>query len=398
MDRVPTVRTSPTPNSGMGAAPFCSPLSPRWRRAMAGAALMAGAAGLPPGLAAPPVTPAPAADLVAAHRWLERLASATRLEQPLTLVVRTAAAPSCPSASLACLRMSSLPSPLGGGYFVPFLMALVQQTDALGADPPAALAVANRTVVLHLPPTVMRSFRSAPADGATPDLTACLLARELTALQLGQPEKRAEAFANIHTTLAAEIAEAAKGGQRAQANRELGLFLFSPLLMTLSKATSPNEANPLSRDLLSSPHWLVLSGQAAPIAEALDGFSKLPEEALKKAWPELDGAFAMAAQDRLELVETQRRAAQEGALGLLAEAGLDPRPCAEVYQPAVTGDRLNSAVAVWERTRAHPAVAKRTLPRSFQPDGSSVVIFPPGAGAGPRPGAGAGGESGESQR
>jgi hypothetical protein len=361
-----------------------------------GLALTAVSGSPPPTLAAPPVAPAPAAELVTAHRWLERLAAATRLDQPITLVLNTAQPAPCPSPSLACLRMSSLPSPLGGGYFVPFLMALVQQTDAVGADPPAALAGANRTVALHLPPTVMRSFQAASPDGPTPDLTACLLARELAALRLGHPAQRTEAFDRIHSTLAETIAAAAKGAHRDQANRELGLFLFSPLLMTLSKATSPNEANPLSRDLLTSPHWLVLSGQAEPVAAALDSFSKLPEESLKKAWPTLDGAFAMAAQDRLELVETQRRVAQETALGLLAEAGLDPRPCAEVDQPPVTGAPLTSAVAVWERTRANPAVTKRTLPRRFLPESNSVVIFPPSAATGA--GAGTGGGSGGSQR
>lgn len=313
-----------------------------------------------------------------AHRWLERLAVAARIDQPITLELRKGHAAPCPSPadSLACLRMRSLPSPVGGGFFVPFLMALLQQTDALAADPPAALALANRTLQLHLPPPLLQTVQARSPEEATPDLTACLLARELTALQLGQPAQRARAFEGIHSELASRVAASARGAHNVQSNKELGLFLFSPLQMALSKATSPSHTNPLSQELLSSPHWLVLQRHAAPVAEAIGSFQTLPEEALKKAWPDLDGAFAMAAQDRLELVESQQRAAQEGALPLLAEAGLDPRPCAAYYQPAVVGARLDGATAIFERMRANPALAKRTLPRRFLPETNSVVIFP----------------------
>jgi len=145
-----------------------------------------------------------------------------------------------------------------------------------------------------------------------------------------------------------------------QSNKDFGLFLFSPLQMMLSKATTPNRANPLNEELQESPHWQVLSRRAPAVAEALGSFGNLPEESLKKAWPGLDGAFAMAAQDRLELVEKQQGAALNGALMLLAEAGLDPRPCTVLGLAAVDG-------------------AQRTLPRSFLPETNTVVIFPAGA-------------------
>ena len=93
-----------------------------------------------------------------------------------------------------------------------------------------------------------------------------------------------------------------------------------------------------------------MRGQAEPVAVAQDNFSELPEDSLKKAWPTLDSAFAIAAQDLLELEESQRRAVQEVVLGLLA---------------------------LWQRSRANPAVAKRAWPRRFLPESNSVVIFPP---------------------
>jgi hypothetical protein len=112
-----------------------------------------------------------------------------------------------------------------------------------------------------------------------------------------------------------------------------------------------------------------------PFAHARDRV----KESLKKAWPGLDGAFAMAAQDRLELVEKQQGAALNGALALLAEAGLDPRPCTVLGLAAVDGARLTGAMAAFERAKANPAVAQRTLPRRFLPETNSVVIFPAGA-------------------
>jgi hypothetical protein len=194
-----------------------------------------------------------------------------------------------------------------------------------------------------------------------------------------------QAFEGIHNGLAAAIAAASKGARNAQSTKEFGLFLLSPLQMMLSKATSPNRANPLNQELQDSPHWLVLSRQAPGVAEAMGSFADLPEESLKKAWSNLDGAFAMAAQDRLEVVEKQQRAAQERALMLLADAGLDPRPCAALSPAAVAGARLAEAVATFERTRPDQAVATRSLPRRFLPDANTVVIFPAGTRAGAQP-------------
>jgi len=43
-----------------------------------------------------------------------------------------------------------------------------------------------------------------------------------------------------------------------QGKQELGRFLMSPLLMALSKATTPDPANPLSATLLRPGHWRLL--------------------------------------------------------------------------------------------------------------------------------------------
>jgi hypothetical protein len=365
--------------------------------------------------AAVPASSAPSPELVAAHRVLERLAAAAQIEQPLTLVVRTGPARACPSSttqgstsgyarieeatanlhaetlpagpSLACLRTSALPSALPSGFFGPFVVALQQQSDPFASEPPAVLAVAGRTLLLHLPgppagrpspPPSRAGATSAvpPSRGLETDAAACLLARELAALQLGQPEQRAKAFEDVHRGLANSLQKSAQSAHSAQSTREVGQFLLSPLLMMLSKATTPSEPNPLSRQLQASPHWLVLSRYATPVAEALGSFGDLPEEALKKAWPSFDPAFAMAAQDRLELVERHQATAQDAALLLLAEAGIDPRPCAALYRPAVDAARLASVTAAWERARTNPAVIRRTLPRRFQPEKEAVVIFP----------------------
>jgi len=375
--------------------------------AMLGATLWGHAAHGLPKVAAAPAAQAPAAELVSAHRWLERLAAAAKIDQPLTLVVRTGPPAPCPSAfrgvsgtaasleeatkavpaerlpagpSLACLRSRSLSSPMGGGFFVPFVVALQQQSDPFAADPPAALAVAGRTLLLHVPPLPLGlPPQAALARESEPDTTACLLARELAALRLDQPSQRTQAFEAIHSGLAATITTSSKAAHTVQSNKDFGLFLFSPLQMMLSKATTPNRANPLNEELQESPHWLVLSRRAPAVAEALGSFGNLPEESLKKAWPGLDGAFAMAAQDRLELVEKQQGAALNGALALLAEAGLDPRPCTVLGLAAVDGARLTGAMAAFERAKANPAVAQRTLPRRFLPETNSVVIFPAGA-------------------
>ena len=204
-------------------------------------------------------------------------------------------------------------------------------------------------------------------------------------MQLDQPNQRAQAFETIHNGLAATITASSKAGHNVQSNKELGLFILSPLQMMLSKATTPDRANPLNAELQESPYWLVLSRRAPAVAEALASFGNLPEESLKKAWPGLDGAFAMAAQDRQELVAKQQAAALNGSLPLLAEAGLDPRPCTVLDLAAVDRTQLAAAVASFERSKANPAVAQRALPRRFLPETNSVVIFPAGA-AGARPG------------
>ena len=372
-----------------------------WIGAMLGAVLSGHAAlGLPKAAAGPPAQ-APSTELLAAHRWLERLAAAAKIDQPLTLRVRTGPPAPCPSAfsgasgeglsslssgpSLACLRSRSLSSPMGGGFFVPFVVALQQQSDPFAADPPTALAVADRTILLHVPPTPLGLQPQAAPAGAAPDMTACLLARELAALRLDQPQQRAQAFEAIHSGLAATIISSSKAAHNIQSNKEFGLFLFSPLQMMISKATTPDRANPLNQELQESPLWVVLNGRAPAVAEALGSFGHLPEEALKKAWPSLDGAFAMAAQDRLELVEKQQGAALNEALPLLAEAGLDPRPCTVLGLAAVDPSRLAAAMATFERTKGNPAVAQRTLPRRFLPQTNGVVIFPAGAMAGTKP-------------
>jgi hypothetical protein len=378
-----------------------------WVGALLGTTLWGDAFHALPKVASVSSAKGPSPELTTAHRWLERLAAAAKIDQPLTLVVRAGPPAPCPKAfnpasaegasleaaattsvsaellpagpSLACLRSRSLSSPMGGGFFVPFVVALQQQSDPFAADPPAALAVAGRTLLLHVPPTPLGLTPPAARAGTEPDTTACLLARELAALQLDQANQRVQAFEAIHSGLAATITSSSKAAHNVQSNKDIGLFLFSPLQMMLSKATTPNRANPLNKELQESPHWLVLTRRAPGVAEALGSFGNLPEESLKKAWPGLDGAFAMAAQDRLELVEKQQGAALNGALLLLAEAGLDPRPCTVLGLAAVDGARLAGAMAAFERAKTNPAVAQRNLPRRFLPETNSVVIFPAGA-------------------
>ncbi len=151
------------------------------------------------------------------------------------------------------------------------------------------------------------------------------------------------------------------------------------MLMVLSKATTPEKANPVSARLIGSPHWLVLQQRAPRVASALEGFTPLPEEELRKGWARFDTSFGMAAQDRKELVEAQRLAAQNAALDLLAAAGIDPRSCRSVFRPEPDGERIAAVLPVYERTRSSLQVTQRTLPRRFFPDDDKVVIYPPGA-------------------
>ncbi|MFM7169879.1 MAG: hypothetical protein ACKOYH_03365, partial [Cyanobium sp.] len=73
------------------------------------------------------------------------------------------------------------------------------------------------------------------------------------------------------------------------------------------------------------------------------------------------------------------------ALPLLAEAGLDPRPCTVLGLAAVDRSRLAAAMGTFERTKGNSAVAQRTLPRRFLPQTNGVVIFPAGTMAGAKP-------------
>jgi hypothetical protein len=328
--------------------------------------------------ATPAVAPAGMpADLQRAALELNRLMQLPPAsDAPVSLAIRPFRSPSCAVPGSAspgslsptpCLSSLELPPVLAQSYFVAYVFALRAQLDP-SSDPDLLSALGpDRTVLLN-------GARSVPLeDGAT---TACLLARELAALSLRQPQQRQEAFARINAQLAARIRAATGNATSAQGKQDLGLFLMSPLLMTLSKATSPATANGLSATLLRSGHWRLLQDQVPEVAAAVQPLAGVTEELAQRTWRDLDLYFAFALRDRDALLQSQRQEAQVQALARLADAGIDPRACAAVFVPPPSTEALAPAISRYQAAVARRTPPGRPLPSRYQPDSRTVVIVP----------------------
>ena len=322
-------------------------------------------------------SPALPADLQSAARELGRLMQVNpAFTAPVSLAFRPFRSPGCAmpgstasASTVPCLSSLELPPALAQTYFVAFIYSLRAQVDP-ASDPELASALSpDRTLLLN-------STRVMPSAGVAAEATACLIARELAGLDLSQLEQRQEAFARINAQLVTRLRSATGNAVSTKGKQELGLFLINPLLMALSKATTPEAANPLSATLLRSGHWRLLQQQAPEVAAALLPLATVSEELALRTWRDLDLSFALALRDRDALLEQQRQQAQVQALSRLAGAGIDPRSCAALYEPPPTKAELAPALDIFLAKLPPRRAPSRPLSMRYLPEQRTVVVFP----------------------
>jgi len=338
-------------------------------------------------LAALPVSPCSAQGLVqpegrslpqelqAAAEVLSRLMQANpSVDEPVTLVVLPFRSAGCggqgsqPAGKIpTCLSSLDLPPVLAQSFFVAYVFSLRAQADPSSDPDLGSAAVMERRILLNS----ARAFPLGNQEGP-----ACLIGRELASIQMGQLQRRQESLRSIDGQLASRIQAAAGKARSNQGMKELGLFLFSPLQMALSKATTPEVANPMSAMLVRSAHWRVVQEQAPSVAAALQPLGGVSEELALRSWREVDGFIAFALQDRDALLQKQREQAESHALSLLAMAGIDPRSCAAAFSPPPSAADLEPALRLLEAARSRPTQPVPPLPRRFRADRQTVVIHP----------------------
>lgn len=285
-----------------------------------------------------------------------------------------------------CLNTLDMPPELVQSYFAGYILALValerpsSDPESVSTTTTAAAAAygarADATILLN-------GNRVYPRGGLSEADTACLIARELAAIHLGQPGRRLQALRAVDVALAQRLQGPIGNALSTQGKQDAGLFLLSPLQMLLSKATSPDAANPQTATLRKSSSWRVLQRQAPELAAVIDQLGGLNEKLSQRTWRDIDGAIAFALHDRDEVVQKLRREAEAEALPLLARADLDPRPCVALFRsegPAGAEDGLDKALATATplfqaiRGRKHPATALPAL--RFYPAEHRVEAVP----------------------
>jgi hypothetical protein len=314
---------------------------------------------------------------------LERLMAAASIEVPISLVVRpfhgapcpppaadpvarseaASASPTSPSPSV-CLSGFELPPPLRQGFFVPFVVSLQRQADPESDPERPSAAFEGRTILLNAsglelvrqvsPPGKRQQHEPAPV---LPPEAICRIAEEFAAIRLGQPPQRAESFDRIHAQLAERISKIR--GEPPKGSSALGwLFLplvpfFAPYAITtyLDELPSRNRGDWINARLAESPHWQVLEQYAPVVATALKELRGLKEAEIIQTWGQIDGWFGVAAQERDEVIEEQRKQAQVEALRLLAPAGFDPRFCADVFRSASAALPDGALIEAYEQAR-----------------------------------------------
>jgi hypothetical protein len=379
---------------------------------------------------------------------LDRLMATASIDAPITLVVRPFRGPVCPppvgdpvtrtaavasskpaSPSAVCLSGFELPPRLREGFFVPFVVSLQRQADPESDPERPSAALEERTILLN--GTGFELVRQASPPGkrqqpepvaVLPPAATCRIAQEFAAIQLGQPQKRGESFARIHTLLAERIHKVE--GQSPGSLTFLESLAFSALTMGqidrvgggilgyVFSIPGRNQGQWINARLAESPHWQVLEQHAPEAATALKALRRLPEgkvqcnmfklknpscpSSLSNVWNQIDGWFGIAAQEREEVIDEQQKQAQAEALRLLASAGIDPRSCADVFLSASAAEPDAAVLKAYEQARNKALDSSPSLPRRFLPAEQKVVIFPrsaqPGNGSfGPGPKDGPGG-------
>jgi hypothetical protein len=154
---------------------------------------------------------------------------------------------------------------------------------------------------------------------------------------------------------------------------------------TAWKIPARNLGHWINARLAESPHWQVLQRHAPAVATALKELRGLPEGnpydwgsslTMSQAWGEIDGWFGVAAQERDEVIEEQRKEAQAEAVRLMVAAGIDPRSCAAVFLQDSAAELDAAALKVYEQARRKALGSEPSLPRRFLPAEQKVLIFP----------------------
>jgi hypothetical protein len=115
------------------------------------------------------------------------------------------------------------------------------------------------------------------------------------------------------------------------------------------------------------------------VVTALKDLRGLNEADISQTWGQIDGWFGVVAQEREEVIEEQRKQAQAEAVRLMADAGIDPRSCADVFLSASAAAPDVAVLKAHERARTKALESRPSLPRRFLPAEQMVVIFPRGA-------------------
>jgi hypothetical protein len=381
-----------------------------------------------PSLAAPPAATDPAPELLAAYRVLDRLMAPASIEAPITLVVRPFRGAVCPpqaadpvartqaaattqplTESGICLSTFELPPRLRQGFFVPFVVSLQRQTDPESDPERASAAIEGRTILLNATRLELVWQASTPASrhgreagpALLPEAT-CRIAQEFAAVQLGQPRQLRESFDRIHTLLADRIHKVAVLSHRGRSAIEWAgegvmfmakLYYIIPAIgSSIDAIQGRNLGHWINARLAESPHWQVLQQHAPGVATALkelrglvefDVAQAVPQQtsiswalSISQAWGQIDGWFGVAAQERDEVIEEQRKQAQAEAVRLMAAAGIDPRSCADVFLSVSAAEPDEAVLKAYEQARRKWPDSGPSLPRRFLPTEQKVVIFP----------------------
>lgn len=371
-----------------------------------------------PSFAVPPAATDPAPELLAAYRVLDRLMAPASIKAPITLVVRpfrgevcppqavdpvactqAAATTQPPSESGICLSGFELPPRLRQGFFVPFVVSLQRQADPASDPERPSAAIEGHTILLNAKRLELIWQASTPATRhgreagpVLPPEATCRIAQEFAAVQLGQPQQQQESFDRIHTQLAERISLVAGVANPRPSNLEkviTGILMISmPLHTAVGTATripGRNLGRWINARLAESPHWQVLQQHAPAVVTALMELRSLPEgnpyyfgteTIFSKAWGHIDGWFGVAAQERDEVIEEQRKQAQAEAVRLMAAAGIDPRSCADVFLSTSAAEPDAAVLKAYEQARRKGPGSGPSLPRRFLPAEQKVVIFP----------------------
>jgi hypothetical protein len=372
-----------------------------------------------PSHAATPAATDPSPELLAAYRVLDRLMAPASIEAPITLVVRAFRGAACPpppvadpvartqaaaatqqsSASPVCLSGFEMPTRLRQGFFVPFVASLQRQVDPESDPKRPSAAIEGRTILLNASGLELVRQGSAPgrrqggeAAPALPPEATCRIAQEFAAVQLGQPRQRGESFDRIHTLLAKRISTVAGLAHPHPSSLEkmvAGILMISSPVQkavdTAWKIPARNLGHWINARLAESPHWQVLQRHAPAVATALKELRGIPEGnpydwgpslTMGQAWGEIDGWLGVAAQERDEVIEEQRKQAQAEAVRLMVAAGIDPRSCAAVFLQDSAAELDAAVLKAYEQARRKALGSGPSLPCRFLPAEQKVLIFP----------------------